>query len=109
MSIDYNIIGKRIKEKRKFKSMTQETLAEHLDVSVGYISQLERGITHINLDTLSNISIALGCDITEFLTDVTISGETFLSSEIINVFNTLNDRHRKMLLEIAEILKRHQT
>lgn len=109
MSIDYNIIGKRIKEKRKYNAMTQENLAERLDVSVGYISQLERGISHINLDTLSNISIALGCDITEFLTDVTISGENFLCSEIRNVFNTLNDQHRKMLLEIAEVLKRHQT
>ena len=43
MSIDYKIIGKRIKERRKICQITQETLAEKLGVSVGYISQIERG------------------------------------------------------------------
>ena len=46
MSIDYKIIGKRIKERRKICQITQETLAEKLGVSVGYISQIERGIAH---------------------------------------------------------------
>ena len=32
MSIDYKIIGKRIKERRKIYKITQETLAEKLGV-----------------------------------------------------------------------------
>lgn len=45
MAIDYKILGERIKNQRKTKDMTQEHFAEHMNVSVGYISQIERGIT----------------------------------------------------------------
>ena len=42
MVIDYKIIGQRIKNARKAIGMTQEVLAEKADVTVGYISQIER-------------------------------------------------------------------
>ena len=81
-------IGKRIQEIRKKCGLTQERLAEKLSVSVGYISQLERGITRANLDTLSNISSELDCDITYFLTDVTINDKNFLNDELAKIFKT---------------------
>ena len=56
MAIDYKLLGERIKTKRIAKGTTQEHFAEHLDVSVGYISQIERGITKINLDRLSTVA-----------------------------------------------------
>jgi DNA-binding XRE family transcriptional regulator len=40
MSLDYKLIGSRIKSARKRMGMTQETLAEKIDVSVGYVSQV---------------------------------------------------------------------
>ncbi|HIU48528.1 MAG TPA: helix-turn-helix transcriptional regulator [Candidatus Avimonoglobus intestinipullorum] len=43
MSIDYSLIGARIQARRKQMHLTQEQLAEALSVSVGYISQVERG------------------------------------------------------------------
>ncbi len=45
MSMDYNLIGSRIKQRRREAMLTQENLAEKLSVSVGYVSQIERGIT----------------------------------------------------------------
>lgn len=109
MSIDYSVIGKRIQEIRKKCGLTQERLAEKLSVSVGYISQLERGITRVNLDTLSNISSELDCDIIYFLTDVTINDKNFLNDELAKIFNDMNSSQRKMLLEIAEIIKKRTT
>ena len=53
MNVDYGAIGQRIKQVRRSRDMTQERLAEALSVSVGYISQIERGVTKINLDTLA--------------------------------------------------------
>ena len=63
MNVDYSLIGSRIKSKRKEKRMTQEMLAEALEVSVGYVSQVERGVTKISLDLLAEISGILECDI----------------------------------------------
>ena len=57
MAVDFKLIGKRIQEKRKELKKTQEDLAEYLDVSVGYVSNMERGTTKISLTTLVNILI----------------------------------------------------
>lgn len=107
MSIDYKIIGKRIKERRKMYKITQETLAEKLGVSVGYISQIERGIAHTNLDTLANISHELNCDVTEFLSNVTADNKNYLNNDFLNLLNTMSDKQKKMLFDIAEIIKQN--
>ncbi len=104
MNIDYGIIGQRIKEQRCKHTLTQEKLAEKLGFSVGYISQIERGITHINLDTLSKISLELHCDITYFLTGVNVAEKNFLNGELAEIFDSMNNSQRKMLLEIAKII-----
>ena len=49
MNVDYKLIGERIQKTRKSKGMTQDVLAEKLGVSIGYVSQVERGITKISL------------------------------------------------------------
>lgn len=43
MALDYNIIGERLKKARIDKNMTQEKLAEQIDVSVAFLSRVERG------------------------------------------------------------------
>lgn len=53
MALDFNIIGQRLKKARLDKNLTQEMLAEKLDVSVAFLSRIERGNSHINLKRLS--------------------------------------------------------
>ena len=49
MALDYSIIGERLKSARLAKNLTQEQLAEKLDVSVAFLSRAERGNVKINL------------------------------------------------------------
>lgn len=42
--MDKLVMGDRIREARKKQNLTQEQLAEKLDVTVVYISQIERGL-----------------------------------------------------------------
>ena len=53
-------IGERIKKARERIKMTQEKLAEKVNVSPQYISDLERGVVGVSLPTLKNICIVLG-------------------------------------------------
>ena len=55
MAVDFSIIGKRIKEARKKKGLTQEQLVEKMGVSIAYLSKVETGKIHINLERLSEI------------------------------------------------------
>ena len=106
MSVDYRFIGKRIQQKRKEKKWTQEQLAEKLGVTVGYVSQLERGITKINLDRLSEIGTLLETELSYFITG-TVSGQnSYLHDELTEKIAHLNPNQRKMVAEIIDsILK----
>ena len=53
MALDYNIIGERLKKARTENNLTQEKLAEKLDVSIAFLSRIERGSSHISLKRLS--------------------------------------------------------
>jgi len=59
-------IGKKIKNLRLKKGLTQEELGERTDLSKGYISQLERDLSSPSIDTFFNILEVLGCTPKEF-------------------------------------------
>lgn len=43
MKPDYKAIGSRLKEARNLKNMTQQKLADSMDISVSYVKNTERG------------------------------------------------------------------
>ncbi|MBA4537880.1 helix-turn-helix transcriptional regulator [Bacillus aquiflavi] len=59
-------IGKKIKNLRLKKGLTQEELGERTDLSKGYISQLERDLSSPSIETFFNILEVLGCAPKEF-------------------------------------------
>ena len=62
----YNLIGQNIKRIRKEHHQSQEVFAEKLDMSRGFISQIESSVkTGISLDTLYAISQKYNIDIRE--------------------------------------------
>jgi transcriptional regulator with XRE-family HTH domain len=54
------LVGQRVREVRKSKGLSQETLAEHCGVSSLYISKIERGTANATLDLLDVLVTALG-------------------------------------------------
>ena len=74
-------LGNRIRLQRKNMNMTQEKLAEKLDISVKHLSEVERGISGLSLENLAKISIILEKSI-----DYLVKGCT---SEIDNDFSNL--------------------
>lgn len=107
MSVDYKLIGGRIKHKRTAVKLTQENMAEELQVSVGYVSQIERGIAKPNLEMLSAISDILNCDISDFVSNVNTVRGNFLNSELNDILAVMNSSQKQMLFEIAKIIKSH--
>ncbi|RLQ93213.1 helix-turn-helix domain-containing protein [Falsibacillus albus] len=59
-------IGKKIKNLRLKKGLTQEELGERTDLSKGYISQLERDLSSPSIDTFFHIIEVLGCKPKDF-------------------------------------------
>ena len=59
MSLDYSIIGERLKKARITKGFTQEQLAEKIDVSQNFLGDIERGIKLPSLNKLIALSNTL--------------------------------------------------
>ena len=57
---DYMEIGRKIKDLRIAKGLTQEELADRSELSKGFISQLERDLTSPSIATLADILQVLG-------------------------------------------------
>ncbi|MBS7726271.1 helix-turn-helix transcriptional regulator [Pseudomonas lalucatii] len=59
-------IGRQIRDLRKSKRITLAALAEKLDRSVGYLSQVERGVSSLPIGVLQAISEILGVRVSWF-------------------------------------------
>lgn len=108
-------IGIRIKELRIKKKLTLKELSEKTNLSIGFLSQLERGLTTIAIDSLENIAEILGVDLGYFFTMSKKSNGYIQRSherEIIRIeedkfihYQVSTDLHNKELLpRVIEIL-----
>ncbi|MBI5213155.1 MAG: helix-turn-helix transcriptional regulator [Nitrospirae bacterium] len=59
-------LGRKIREIRKLKGLTQEKLGEKADLSYQYIGELERGNVNVSFDSLMKIALALDIYIGDF-------------------------------------------
>lgn len=87
-------IGKRISERRKLMRLTQEQLAEQMDVSIQMISNLERGVKAIRIDNLIRLSQTLNIS-----TDYILTGKQTADDlvTLANQISQLEESQRKMI------------
>ena len=76
-------LGKKIKQMRNRKSLTQEELADRCELTKGYISQLENDLTSPSIATLMDILSALGTNPAEFFRKDSDERITFSENDFI--------------------------
>ena len=64
-------IGRKLKDLRVMKGLTQEELADRAELTKGFISQLERNLTSPSIATLMDILQCLGTNIGDFFNEET--------------------------------------
>jgi transcriptional regulator with XRE-family HTH domain len=60
-------VGNRIREIRRARDITLQTLASRTGLTTGYLSKLERGLANPPIATLSSIAAALGNSVVDLL------------------------------------------
>ena len=68
MTVNFKLLGKRIREVRKQQGISQAYLAEEADVSATYISRIETAKKQVSLKVLLSIANALEVTVDELLT-----------------------------------------
>lgn len=91
-------IGQRIKRAREKNQLTQEQLAELVDLSPMHISVIERGAKPPKLETLINIANALGVSTDTLLQDVIDNRIKAVSSEAADLLVQLSPEEQRRVL-----------
>lgn len=96
---EFNIqTGEQIRAAREERKLTQEQLAERIEVSPQYISDLERGVVGISLPTLKRLCVALGVSSDRIL----FGRETQSYAAIAERCRNLTQEQFALLLEIVD-------
>lgn len=104
--INYNLIGQRIKHSRLKKKITQEKLAERLNISTEYCSKIECGKVKVNLQRLAQISLILDEKIEYLISGTVVGTREYLKEDIASVINSLSSDKINALFEIAKVISK---
>lgn len=88
--MDQKKIGEFIAELRKEKNLTQEQLAEKLNITKNAVSKWERGISLMDLSLLKPLSKILGISVTELLNGEKIDKNNINNKSEEIITNTIN-------------------
>ena len=106
---DVNIkekIGARIASLRKAKRMTQEQLAAKMEISIPYLSSIERGRENPTLNTLINLARCLDLDLSEMFSHIEIEDPSQRKAVISSLLNNARDEQLKQALKVLTALLR---
>lgn len=100
------LFGKRIKELRKKKKITQEQLGEIVGVDNKQIGNIETGTYFTTMPTLEKIAFALDCELKELFDFGHIKSKEDMLSEINNLLISADEEKIKIAYRLMkDILK----
>ncbi|MDO5590161.1 MAG: helix-turn-helix transcriptional regulator [Lachnospiraceae bacterium] len=96
-------IGKKIASLRKEQKMTQEQLAEKLDISVKHCSSVERGLSSLSLEKL-----ILVCELFDVSLDYLVRDQSYgelnpVPSICVSLFRNADEKERRLLKEYLSL------
>lgn len=103
--VDYPDIGARIRTARLSKKMTQEQLANAVDVGTTHISHIETGNTIPSLQTFIAIVNVLGCSADELLCRELTASRPILGSWLSELVADCTPDEAKILADTVVALK----
>jgi transcriptional regulator with XRE-family HTH domain len=85
----YDVLGLKIKTRRKEMKLTQEDLAEKVGISASFMGHIERGSRVLSVDTLRKLCIVLD-----------LSADALLGLEYDHIMSGMTDED----LEVAQMV-----
>lgn len=96
--MDLQPIGRRIKIAREAKKLTQEQLAEAVELSPMHISVLERGQKPPKLETMVRLANILGVSGDYLLQDIVDHSKAVPATEVTLLISSLPENEQNRLL-----------
>jgi len=101
MALNFIIIGRRVKEIRLQRKISQAVLAEWIDMSVTYISHIETAKKHASLETLVRIADAFGVTVDQLLNGNQENDPAEYRAEMVQLVEDCTSYEKRIIYEIA--------
>ncbi len=101
MELDYRAIGKRIKIARIRADLTQEALADRVNLSPSHMSNIETGTTRVSLTTIVNLANALGVTVDDLLCDNLAHARPQLERDIQEALADCGEDELRLVKEVS--------
>ena len=105
MELDYKAIGKRVKIARIKADLTQERLAELIDISPTHLSNIETGTTRVSLNTIISIANALSVTGDDLLCDNIIMSKVQFEKDIALLLEDCDEYEIRIIKDMIGSLK----
>ena len=102
--LNYEVIGKKIKDLRIEKGMNQKAFAEKLGVSIGFVSQVESGDKCFNLKRLEEVSRVLGKPVAYFIEGANSDDVKAMEEEIQFLLRRISPNKLEMVSKMLEVI-----
>ncbi len=106
MDLNYLDIGQRIKKLRISQKMTQDKLAEQVNLSTPHMSHIETGSTKVSLPTLVHLANALGCTVDALLCDSLNHARAEFENELSHELADCSDEEIRIITDIVIATKK---
>lgn len=103
--MDYNKLGKRIKEMRKKRKISQQELAYEIEYSIPHISHVENGITKSSIDFLVKAANALDVTTDQLLCDSLDSTDNLYQGEIMEELKDCSVTELRIITRLVKDVK----
>lgn len=103
--LDYYKIGQKIRKRRKAHGLSQEQLAERVNISVTHMSHIETGNTKLSLPVLTEIAVALGVRTDDLLYETSVVADSGAMEEIAAVLDRCTVQEAMVIADIVRAAK----
>ena len=105
MELDYKAIGKRIKIARIKADLTQERLAEMVEISPTHMSNIETGTTRVSLTAIVSLANALSVTVDDLLCDSVVKAKVQFEKDIASILSDCDEYEIRIIKDMTKALK----
>ncbi|MBB3131299.1 transcriptional regulator with XRE-family HTH domain [Paenibacillus rhizosphaerae] len=98
-------LGARLRDLRKEKGLTQESLGEKGGFHFSYIGQIERGEKNVALLNLAKIAEALEVDISQLFTYTSVESNEESQADLQEIMHMLEQQNPQQIAMAKNVLK----
>lgn len=103
--MDYYKIGQKIRKVRKAHGLSQEELAEKVNISTTHMSHIETGNTKLSLPVFVEIAAALEVRTDDLLDASTTTTISTAMDEIASILERCSVQEAKVLIDVVKATK----